>query len=387
MIERVLAASQRSAIPPFHAMAMNRLAEERTARGLPVYHLEVGQPSTPAPSLVREAAAAAISSQTLGYTNAPGIAPLRQRIAAHYDDWYGVSIDPDRILVTAGASGAFTLAFLAAFDPGDRVGVIEPGYPCYRNALMALGCDVVPLPVGPATRWAPTAEMVADAGPLAGLVIASPSNPTGTALPADVLQSLVSTCSERGIRLVADEIYHGITFTGLARSVLEFDANTLVVNSFSKYFSMTGWRLGWIVAPTELLGAVERFQQNLFICAPAISQVAAVAAFDCHDELQGHVREYARKREILLHGLSKAGLTETAAADGAFYVYADVSDLSRDSLALCRQWLDETGVTATPGIDFDLGRGNDFVRFSYAGSARAIEQACDVLAGWTANHG
>jgi aspartate/methionine/tyrosine aminotransferase len=387
MTDPLLTASSRSSIPPFHAMAMNRLAEERTARGLPVYHLEVGQPSTPAPSLVREAAAAAISSQTLGYTNAPGIAPLRQRIAEHYTAWYGVSIDPERILVTAGASGAFTLAFLAAFDPGDRVGVIEPGYPCYRNALMALGCEVVPIPVGPDTRWAPTPEMIASVGPLAGLVIASPSNPTGTALPADVLSALVATCRERGIRLIADEIYHGITFTGPAPSVLQFDTDTLVVNSFSKYFSMTGWRLGWIVAPEDLLGAVERFQQNFFICAPAVSQVAAVAAFDCHEELQGHVREYARKREILLHGLARAGLTETAAADGAFYVYADVSHLGRDSLSLCRQWLDDTGVTATPGIDFDLGRGNDFVRFSYAGSAKAIEAACAEMADWTARHG
>jgi aspartate/methionine/tyrosine aminotransferase len=387
-------------------MAMNRLAEQREARGLPVYHLEVGQPSTPAPRRVREAAAAAIARDTLGYTAAVGIAPLRERIAAHYADWYGVNVDPRRIVVTAGASGAFTLAFLAAFDPGDRVGVIEPGYPCYRNALLALGCEPVAIPVGPDTRWAPTPALVEAAGPLAGLVVASPSNPTGTVLAPAVLADLSALCRRRGMTLVSDEIYHGLSFGAPCRSALEFDADALVINSFSKYFSMTGWRLGWIVLPDGLVDAVERFQQNLFICAPAVSQVAALAAFDCHDELRGHVGEYARKRDVLLAGLAAAGLTRTADADGAFYVYADVSHLTHridtESSAtgsaveilraasgaekLCLTWLDDLGVTATPGVDFDLARGQRFVRFSYAGPAAAIAAACEALAHWTAGH-
>lgn len=417
--------SARSAIPPFHAMAMNRLAEQREARGLPVYHLEVGQPSTPAPRLVREAAAAAIARDTLGYTAAVGIAPLRERIAAHYTDWYGVTVDPRRIVVTAGASGAFTLAFLAAFDAGDRVGVIEPGYPCYRNALLALGCEPVAIPVGPDTRWVPTPEVVEAAGPLAGLVVASPSNPTGTVLAPDVLADLSALCRRRGMTLVSDEIYHGLSFGAPCHSALEFDGDALVINSFSKYFSMTGWRLGWIVLPHGLVDAVERFQQNLFICAPAVSQVAALAAFDCHDELRGHVAEYARKRDLLLAGLTAAGLTRTADADGAFYVYADVSDLlpsvasptdtanpvdtasrshrigtespatgsalgslqgAAGAEKLCLTWLDDIGVTATPGVDFDLARGQRFVRFSYAGPAAAIGAACEALAHWTARH-
>jgi aspartate/methionine/tyrosine aminotransferase len=373
-------------------MAMNRRAEERAARGLEVFHLEVGQPSTPAPRGVLEAAATALTTKTLGYTNAPGIAPLRTRIAEHYQDWYGVAVDPERIIVTAGASGAFTLAFLACFDVGERVGIVEPGYPCYRNTLMALGCEPVPIPVGPETRWAPTPRLIEAAGPLAGLVVASPSNPTGTVMSADVLGAVAETCRERGIRLVCDEIYHGLTFGAPCSSMLEHEADAVVVNSFSKYFSMTGWRLGWIIAPDVLMPAIERFQQNLFICAPALSQVAAIAAFDCHEELQGHVREYEVRRALLLDGLAAAGITQTAEADGAFYVYVDVSDLVGapaipDSLALCHTWLDELGVTTTPGIDFDLARGDRFVRFSYAGRADAITAACARLGEWTAARG
>jgi aspartate/methionine/tyrosine aminotransferase len=390
--ESLLSASVRSNIPPFHAMAMNLLAERRAGAGLDVLHLEVGQPSTPAPSGVLAAAHRALDHSTLGYTNAPGLAALRARISHHYADWYGVEIDPGRILISTGASGGFTLAFLAAFDAGDRVGVIEPGYPCYRNTLLALGCEPVPIAVGPDTRWAPTPELIEAAGPLKGLVLASPSNPTGTALTSVAMAAIAEHAQEHGIRLVVDEIYHGITFGMRCDSMLEHDPSAIVVNSFSKYFSMTGWRLGWIVVPDDLTGPVERFQQNLYICAPALSQIAAIAAFYCHDELRANVEQYEINRRLLLDGLASAGFEQLAEADGAFYVYADVRHLvgpgrAADSLGLCHQWLDELGVTATPGIDFDLARGDRFVRFSYAGRPADIAAACTRLVEWNDRRG
>ena len=378
------ATSSRSGrVPPFHAMAMARLAEERETGGADVLHLEVGQPSAGAPSAVCDAAVRALAESAIGYTNAPGLPALRRRIARHTGEWYGVDLDPARVLVVSGASAGFTLAFLAAFDAGDRVGVVEPGYPCYRNALEALGCVPVPISVGPETRWAPTPELVAAAGPLRGLVLASPSNPTGTVLDAVSLAALVGHCGEAGIRLVSDEIYHGIVYGDPARSALEHDDEVIVVNSFSKYFAMTGWRLGWVVAPPTLVEAFERLQQNLYICAPTLSQHAGIAAFDCAAELDAHVQGYRERRAILLDGLAAAGLTDTAAADGAFYVYADVSRLSDDSMVLCRRWLDEVGLATTPGVDFDLARGHRYVRFSYAGSTSTIVEACRRLAGWT----
>jgi len=363
-------------------MAMAKLAERKAATGAKVLHLEVGQPSSPAPTAVRDAAAKAIEHDPIGYTNAPGLPLLRRRIAEHTCHWYGVDIDPDRVLVVAGASAGFTLAFLACFDPGDRVGVIEPGYPCYRNTLDALGCVPVPIPVGPETRWAPTPELVAAAGPLRGLVLASPSNPTGTVLGPDALGALVAFCRAEGIRLISDEIYHGIVFGEPARSALEFDDDVIVINSFSKYFSMTGWRLGWLIAPPSMREPIERLQQNLYICAPTVSQFGGIAAFDCAEELDGHVARYAQNRSILLDGLAAAGLTDTAAADGAFYVYADIAHLHDDSMALCRTWLDQLGVATSPGVDFDLERGHRFVRFSYAGRGDDIAEACRRIAGW-----
>ncbi len=366
-------------VAPFHVMAMAARAEQRHLAGGDVFHLEVGQPSTPAPAGVRAAAARALDEHGIGYTNAPGLLPLRRRIADHYADWYARDVDPRQVFVVAGASAGFTLAFLACFDPGDRVAVIEPGYPCYRNALSVLGCEAVPIPVGPETRWAPTPELLAGAGPLAGLVLASPSNPTGTVVE---LPPIAEHCREAGIRLISDEIYHGISFTRPATTALACDPGAVVVNSFSKYFSMTGWRLGWVVVPPELIGAVERLQQNLYICAPTLSQLGAVAAFDCHEELAGHVRRYAANRELLLGGLAAAGLDRVAAADGAFYVYADVGHLTDDSLALCGRWLDELGVCATPGVDFDTARGAGWVRFSYAGDDADLSEACHRLAAW-----
>ena len=349
-------------------------------------HLELGQPSTPAPAGARRAVVEALEAgAALGYTSAPGLDPLRARIARHYADEHGIAVDGDQVVVVGGASAGFTLAFLACFDAGARVGVLEPGYPCYRNSLIALGMTPVPIPVGPATRWVPSAADLDAAGPLDGLVVASPSNPTGTVLDSDALAALVTHCAARRIRLVADEIYHGITFDGPAPTALGFTSDAVVINSFSKYFSMTGWRLGWMVVPDDVRDAVERLQQNLYICAPHVSQVAGLAAFDWRDELDGHVARYAANRRLLLDGLAAAGITETAAADGAFYVYADVGHLTEQvggSLALTARWLDDLGIAATSGIDFDLGRGDRFVRFSYAGSTDDIAAACDLLGGW-----
>ena len=373
-------------VPPFHAMAMSRRAAEAEVRGQRVLHLEVGQPATGAPATSRAAVAAAMErADPMGYTNAQGLMSLRRRIGRHYADNYEVDVSPDDVLVVGGASAGFTLAFLAAFDAGDRVGVLEPGYPCYRNALLALGIEPVAIPVGPETRWAPTPELLEAAGPLAGLVVASPSNPTGTVLPAERLATVAGWCSNNGVQLVADEIYHGITYGGPAPTVLAATRDAVVVNSFSKYFSMTGWRLGWMVMPSHLRDALERLQQNIYICAPHIAQVAGLAAFDATNELDGHVQRYAANRQLLTAGLAAAGISRVAEADGAFYVYADVTELAAEaggSMALCNGWLEARGVAATPGLDFDLARGDRFVRFSYAGHADEIAEACDRLAQW-----
>ncbi|MCU1366640.1 MAG: putative aspartate aminotransferase, partial [Ilumatobacteraceae bacterium] len=254
--------------------------------------------------------------------------------------------------------------------------------PCYRNTLVALGVEPVPIPVGPATRWAPTVELLEAAGPLDGLIVASPSNPTGTVLDPSTLAALAAHCRARGVQLISDEIYHGITYTGAAPSALAHDDSAVVINSFSKYFSMTGWRLGWVVTPDALTDAFERLQQNLYICAPHVSQVVGLAAFDAQPELDGHVDRYRSNRALLLDGLAAAGITDVAEADGAFYVYADVSHLTADSMELCGRWLDELGVASTPGLDFDTARGHRFARFSYAGSADDIGAACMRLGGW-----
>ncbi len=367
-------------VPPFQAMAMNRKAGELEAAGRRILHLEVGQPSTPLPMLAAEAVRAHLH-EPLGYTSASGLQPLRQRLA----DREGVSVD--RILVVAGASAGFTLAFLTLFEPGHRVGVLEPGYPCYRNALFALGIVPVPIPVGPESRWAPTPAHLETAGHLDGLVLASPSNPTGTVLGADALAEITTACRTRGIAVIADEIYHGIVDGPPAAHVLAHHAEAFVVNSFSKYWSMTGWRVGWVVVPDPLIDVVEPLQQNLYICAPHVSQVAALAALDATEELDGHVARYRHNRSIVIDGLAAAGITDIAPADGAFYVYAHVPHLTTalgiDSLELTSRWLHEVGVAATSGIDFDLARGHEYVRFSYAGAGADMAEACELLAGWT----
>jgi aspartate/methionine/tyrosine aminotransferase len=372
------AALRAAAVPPFRAMAMAREAAELEAAGRRILHLEVGQPSTPLPVVAREAVRSHLDDP-LGYTNAAGLQRLRRRLAERE------GVDIDRIVVVAGASAGFTLAFLALFEPGDRVGVLEPGYPCYRNTLQALGMTPVPIPVGPETRWAPTANHLERAGDLTGLVVASPSNPTGTVLTDPALDELARACRGRGIAVVGDEIYHGITDAPAPR-LLDHHPEAVVINSFSKYWSMTGWRVGWMVVPDPLVDTVERLQQNLYICAPHVSQVAALAALDASDELDGHVDRYRTNRRVLLDGLAAAGVDSVAPADGAFYVYAHVPHLTTalgiDSLALTRRWLHEIGVAATSGIDFDLARGHEYVRFSYAGTTGDMAEACRLLAQW-----
>ncbi|MEY4223909.1 MAG: hypothetical protein RIS33_843 [Actinomycetota bacterium] len=382
--DRMRSALRAAQVPPFHAMDMSSKATARAKSGGRTLFLQVGQPSTGAPAGARQAVIDAMREGVpLGYTNSPGLPALADRIARHYAEAYGAHVASDRITIVSGASAGFTLAFLAAFDAGDRVAVLEPGYPCYRNTLLALGVTPVPIAVGPESRWIPTRAMLEAAGPLDGLVIASPSNPTGTTLDPGSLDDIARHCSERGIQLIADEIYHGITYNGPAPTLVGRAHDAVVINSFSKYFSMTGWRLGWMVVPDHLHDTVDRLQQNLYICAPHVSQIAGLAAFDCTAELDEHVARYAVNREVLIAGLAAAGIDRIAAADGAFYVYADVSHLTDDSMTLCHQWLERLGVAVTPGLDFDLARGHRFVRFSYAGERGQLEEACGLLAGWT----
>ena len=367
-------------------MEVMRAAAEREAAGLEVLHMEVGQPSTGAPKgVVQAAATAVVGSDPLGYTGALGIPPLRAAIAKWYKDRYGVDVPERRVVVTTGSSGAFQLGFLAAFDPGDRVAMASPSYPAYRHTLTAAGVVPVELPTGPEHRFQPTVELLeALDEPVQGLIVASPANPTGTMLSREELTALSDWCRANGVRMVSDEIYHGLTYGTDAVTAAEVNDQALVVNSFSKYFSMTGWRLGWMIVPDDLARSVECLAQNLFISAPTLSQVSAVVAFDCTEELDGHVARYARNRALLLEELPKAGFTKMAPADGAFYIYADVSDMTDDSEALAKQILEETGIACTPGIDFDPARGRRFLRFSFAGAEETIAEAARRLIAWRA---
>src|SRR5580704_10331274 len=378
--------SRRGLVPPFIAMDVLRAANAREAQGERVIHLEVGQPGTPAPQAVLDTARQALADDRIGYTDAEGIPPLREAIAANYRECYGLGIDPAEIAVTTGSSAAFQLAFLAAFEPGDRVGLAAPGYPAYRNILSALGLETVLIEVGENAHYQPNPELLADIPDLAGLIVASPANPTGTMIAPAELRRLSDYCRDRGIRLISDEIYHGITYEGVAATARAFGPagqnSAVVVNSFSKYYSMTGWRLGWMLVPPDLARSVECLAQNFYISPPALSQLAAVAAFDCREELDGHVARYRANRDRLIATLQKAGLRRSAPAEGAFYLYVDISSLSRDSGDFCRRMLAGIGVAATPGRDFDPIHGDDWLRFSFAGSTEDIEEAADRLAEW-----
>lgn len=375
--------SARSDIAPFHVMRVIDAVVARRSAGLPVIDLSAGQPSTPAPSTVRKAAHDALDTDKIGYTNSLGIPPLREAIAGHYARTYGVAVEPGSVAVTTGSSGAFLYAFLAAFEAGDTVVMARPGYPAYRNMLAALGARVLELPCGRQTRFQPTvAQLEALPEPPAGLVVASPANPTGTMLAPDELAAVAAWCEQHGTRLVSDEIYHGITFGERADTAWRSSRSPVVVNSFSKYFCMTGWRIGWLLVPDELRDAVDRLAGNFAICPPALSQLAAVAAFDGYDELDANVARYAANRELMLQALPAIGLDRLAPADGAFYLYADVSRWTDDSLTWARRALDECGVAVAPGIDFDPVDGGRFIRMCFAGDGADIARAVDLFGAW-----
>lgn len=375
--------SKRSAIAPFYAMEVLKAANQRAASGAHVLHLEVGEPSTGAPRKVIEAALAGLHASRLGYTEALGMPELRERIAQHYQDYYGVAVPASRIIVTAGSSGAFLLSFLAAFDVGDRVAIAAPGYPAYRNILSAVGLEPVSLASGPEHRFQPTPELLdGDGRAIDGLLVASPANPTGTMLPPEALKELIDYCAARRMHFISDEIYHGITYGARAATALSLTDEAIVINSFSKYFCMTGWRLGWMVVPERLVRPVECLAQNLFVSPSALSQLAAIEAFECGEELDANVVRYARNRALLLDQLPAAGFDRMAPADGAFYLFADVRRLTNDSSEFCKRMLAETGIAATPGIDFDVDRGQSYLRFCFAGSTEDIAEAAGRLKSW-----
>lgn len=377
--------SRRGTVDPFIVMAVMEAARRRETAGADIVHMEVGQPGTPAPRRAVEAAATAMRAGPLGYTVALGLPALRERIARRYRERHGLALDPGRVVITMGASGAFILAFLALFDAGDRVAIADPGYPAYRNILRALDLVPVRLPATDATRFQPDAHLLADAGrsgALRGVLVASPANPTGAMLDRAAMAALIAECRRIGATFISDEIYHGVEFAGRAVSALELSDDAVVINSFSKYWSMTGWRVGWMVVPAPLVETVERLAQNLFICPPHVAQVAALAAMDADDELEANVAVYAANRALLLEALPRAGFAGLAPCDGAFYLYADVSGLTDDSVAFCARMLAEAGVAATPGVDFDPDRGRGWVRFSFAGPTERMAEGARRLKDW-----
>lgn len=377
------APSRRSAVEPFHVMEVMAAGAERARTHGDVIMLCAGQPSTPAPEAARRAAAEALESRVLGYTESTGILPLREAIARHHSDSYGIDVRPEDVTVFTGSSAGFTTLFLAAFDAGDTVAMARPGYPAYRNTLAALGCEVLELDCGADTRYQPTVAMLeALPEPPRGLVLASPANPTGTVIDPDELAAIVRWCDEHGCLLVSDEIYHGVTYGRPTASAWQTSRSGVVVGSVSKYFSMTGWRLGWMLLPEALRRPVEVLTGNLSICPPAIAQYAAVGAFtpEARVELEGHVQRYAANRELLLRRLPELGLGSFAPPDGAFYAWCDIGHLTDDSVRWCREVLDDTGVALTPGVDFDTAHGRTWMRLSFAGSTAEIDEALDRLA-------
>ncbi len=364
--------STRSQVDPFIVMDVMEAARKAEAENRHIIHMEVGQPGTPAPKTARAALGSALADDPMGYTVALGLPELRRGIAALYQRWYGVDLNPDRVMVTSGSSAAFLLAFTALFDTGDRVGIGAPGYPSYRQILRALDLTPVDIQTAPAHRYQPVAADL-DGLDLQGLMVASPANPTGTMLEAKAMGALIDAAHAQNAAFISDEIYHGIEYEAEAVTALSLTDECYVINSFSKYFSMTGWRIGWMVVPETHVRVVERLAQNMFICAPHVSQVAALGALDAHDELQANLGVYAANRQLMLDGLQAAGFDKIAPPDGAFYVYADVSDLTNDSRAFAAEILEHAGVAVTPGLDFDPARGHSTLRFSYARSTDDIE--------------
>ncbi|MBY6054971.1 pyridoxal phosphate-dependent aminotransferase [Leisingera daeponensis] len=378
--------STRSEVDPFIVMDVMEAARKAEEAGRHIIHMEVGQPSTGAPSGALKTLGNALENNALGYTVALGLPELRKRIARLYGDWYNVDLNPERVIVTPGSSGAFLLSFTALFDSGDRVGIGAPGYPSYRQILKALGLTPVDIQTAPENRLQPVAADLKGQD-LAGLMVASPANPTGTMLDHAALGTLIDAARAEGASFISDEIYHGLEYEAKAVTALELTDEAYVINSFSKFFSMTGWRVGWMVVPEDHVRVVERIAQNMFICAPHASQVAALAALDCEDEMRENLAVYAKNRQLMLEGLPKAGFTKIAPPDGAFYVYADVSDLTDDSRSFAAKLLEKAGVAVTPGLDFDPVRGAATLRFSYARSTADIEEGLARLALYMASRG
>ena len=376
--------AERSAIDPFIVMDVMGEANARELSGDDIIHMEVGQPASPAPKAARERARQALENQRLGYTEALGLPKLRERIARHMSERYGVGVRPERVVVTAGSSAGFVLAFLALLDQGYSLGLPSPGYPCYRQILKALNVRPTLIETSGQGRWMPTVadvERLAGEG-AAGLLLASPNNPTGTMALSRRLAEIAETCRRHRLWLISDEIYHGLEYEAPAETALAHSDEAIVVNSFSKYFSMTGWRIGWLVVPEPLVRPIERLTQNLYISPPAISQVAALGAFDGFDELEVIKASYARNRAMLLEELPRAGLSSILPADGAFYLYADISRFTGDSEAFAKTMLKDIGVAVTPGIDFDPDRGRNYIRFCYAGAEAQMREAARRITGW-----
>ncbi len=379
-----LQVAQRANVPPFHVMDLLAAAQARQAERGDLVNFVAGQPSSGAPAPVLAEAHRLLDSGPLGYTVAIGIPELRAAIAQHHRTHSGIEVSAEDVVVTTGSSGGFLLAFLASFEAGDRVVMANPGYPCYRNVLQALGCEVVEIDCGPETRFQPTVAQLEELGPVQGLLIASPANPTGTMIDPTEFAAIGAWCADRGVRLISDEIYHGISYGPETRSAWSCNRDAVVFGSFSKYFSMTGWRIGWMLVPEDLRRPVDVLTGNFTICPPALAQHAAVAAFTpaAYAELDGHVARYRGNRDLLLNGLRDLGFDKLAPADGAFYVYADIGDLTADSMGWCLRLLQETGVAMAPGIDFDTRRGNEFVRMSFAGSEEEIREGIHRLSRW-----
>lgn len=368
--------SSRSVVDPFIVMDVMEAARAAEAAGHHIIHMEVGQPGSPAPKAARDALTAAMQDQAMGYTVALGLPELRARIALLYKEWYGITLDPARVIVTPGSSGAFILAFTTLFDAGAKVGLGEPGYPSYKQILSALDLQPVGIQTSAQNRLQPVAGDLRGLD-LDGLIVASPANPSGTMLDRDAMQGLINACADQGISFISDEIYHGIQYGSRAVSALEISDDVYVINSFSKYFSMTGWRVGWMIVPADHVRVIERLAQNMFICPSHASQIVALEAMECGDELQGNMVIYRENRRLMLEGLPKCGFDKIAPPDGAFYVYADVSEITDDSRALAAEILEQAGVAVTPGLDFDAKRGAGTLRFSYA---RATEDIVEGLA-------
>ena len=377
-------ASRRSAVPPFMVMDVMAAAARIEEAGGRVIHMEVGQPAAPAPATAIAAARAGLGGK-IGYTETLGIPGLRARIARHYREIYSAEVEPGRIAVTTGSSGGFMLAFLSLFEPGDRVALAEPGYPPYRHILAALGCEPVPIRISASTRWALTVDaLLAEhrKKPLQGVLVASPANPTGTMMRSAELKALIAAAEDAGIRFISDEIYHGLDYAFPAETAAKLSPHALVINSFSKYYCMTGWRIGWMVVPENLVRTVERLQQNFSISVPTLSQLAAEAAFEGRAEMEAVKQNYVENRRLLTEGFPRAGLDTFLPADGAFYLYADVSRFSNDSFEFAKRMLAETHVAATPGVDFDASEGQHFIRFCYAGATAEMREAVERIGGW-----